>query len=182
MVRLGAFDLIFELNHLATGAKLFWSADSKRVAVYAGWKRGGATPLTLISAGAGQSEVKGTFNGDGKPGNLAFVSAYKGGPHADKGTIVLVFTEKDHSKEASPEMKAATGNFGSALIVTVNAAGEIVTYDVAHEAHTKKPFTSSGTLKLTDFKNEGGNVQGKLSTSVRNHIRGSYRSTTQAKP
>lgn len=68
--------------------------------------------LTLISAGAGQSEVKGTFNGDGKTGNLAFFSAYKGGPRADKGTVVFAFTEKDHSKEPSPEMKAATLSTG----------------------------------------------------------------------
>lgn len=48
--------------------------------------------------------------------------------------------------------------------MTVNAAGEVVTCDVAHEAHTKKPFTSIGPLKLSDFKNEDGTVQGKLST------------------
>jgi hypothetical protein len=120
--------------------------------------------LTLTPTRAGQSEVKGTFNGDGKPAKLAFVSAYPGGPRADKGTIVLVFTEKDQSKEEKPEMAAAVGDLGSALIVTVNAAGGIVTCDVAHEAHTRKPFTSIGTLKLSDFKNEGGHVQGKLST------------------
>jgi hypothetical protein len=121
--------------------------------------------LTLASARAGQSEVKGTFNGDGKPAKLAFASAYAGGPRADKGTIVLVFTEKDPSKEEKPEMASASCDLGSALVVTVNAAGEIVTCDVAHEAHTKKPFTSIGTLKLSDFKNEGGNIQGKLSTN-----------------
>ena len=57
MVRLGVFDLIFELNHLATGAKLFWSADSKRVAAYAGWKRGGATRI-FVRDGGGFAEVK----------------------------------------------------------------------------------------------------------------------------
>lgn len=68
------------------------------------------------------------------------------------------------ARDQNISFKEDRGDFRRALIVTVNAAGEIVTCDVAHEAHTKKPFTSSGTLKLTDFKNEGGNVQGKLST------------------
>ncbi len=38
-------------------AKLAWSADSQRVAAYAGWKRGGTTRL-FVRDGDGFSEVK----------------------------------------------------------------------------------------------------------------------------
>src|SRR5690349_2460385 len=42
--------------------------------------------------------VKGTFKGNGKPAKLAFVSAHPGASLADKPSIVLVFTEKNHLK------------------------------------------------------------------------------------
>jgi hypothetical protein len=57
------------------------------------------------------------FKGDGKAANLAFVSAHKGEPLADKETTMLVFTEKDHSKDKRPDIKASFGSYGSALII-----------------------------------------------------------------
>lgn len=108
--------------------------------------------------------VTGTFKGDGKPANLAHVSARKGEPLADKATIVLTFTEKDHSKEARPDIMAGFGKFGSALIITVNSDGEIVGCEVAHTAHPKSPFSSLGKVRMSDYKNAGGEVQGKISS------------------
>ncbi len=43
--------------NVSTKAKLDWSADSQRVAAYAGWKRGGTTRL-FMREGDGFSEVK----------------------------------------------------------------------------------------------------------------------------
>ena len=108
--------------------------------------------------------VTGTFKGDGKPAALAFVSARKGDLVFDKETIVLIFTEKDHSKAAKPQNKAGFGDFGSALIITIYPEGKIVGCEVAHSAHNKRPFSSVGSIQLTDFKNAGGELQGKLST------------------
>ena len=108
--------------------------------------------------------VTATFTGNGKPGNLAFVSARKGEPVFDKETIVLIFTEKDHAKAAKPENKAAFGDFGSALVVTVDSEGKIVGCEVAHAAHDKRAFSSVGTIQLTEFKNAGGELHGKLSS------------------
>ena len=108
--------------------------------------------------------VTGTFTGNGKPGNLAFVSARKGERVFDKETIVLIFTEKDHAKAAKPENKAAFGDFGSALVITVDSEGKIVGCEVAHAAHDKRAFSSVGTIQLTEFKNAGGELHGKLSS------------------
>jgi hypothetical protein len=113
---------------------------------------------------AADSQVTGTFKGDGKAANLAFVSAHKGEPLADKETIMLVFTEKDHSKDKRPDIKASFGSYGSALIITAYPDGEVVGCDVAHEAHQKKPFSSAGSVKMSDFKIENGQIQGKIST------------------
>jgi hypothetical protein len=113
---------------------------------------------------ASNSEVTGVFKGDGKPAKLAFVSAHKGEPLAGKETIVLVFTEKDHSKDTRPDIKASSGDLGSALIITVYPDGQIVGCDVAHGAHRKKPFSSAGSVKMSGFKIKGSQVQGRIST------------------
>ena len=117
------------------------------------------------AAAAADAEVKGTFNGDGKPATLAFVTAYKDTKLADKETVLLVFTEKDHSKEKKPNLKAAFGDFGSALLITIYPdTGKIVGCDVAHAAHKQKPFTSLGSIEMKDFKNEGGVLSGRIVT------------------
>ena len=115
---------------------------------------------------AADSEVKGTFVGNGKPAALAFVSASKGSALADKETEVLVFTEKDHSKEKRPDIKAGFGDFGSALIITIYPDnGKIVGCEVSHAAHEQKPFSSIGSLEMTNFKNENGQLSGKIATT-----------------
>jgi allantoicase len=118
----------------------------------------------LVQQLRAEPAVTGTFTGDGKAAKIAHVSARKDEPLAGKDTIVLTFTEKDHTKEAKPDIKASFGNFGSALIITVNSDGEIVGCEVAHSAHKKTPFSSVGKIKLSDYKNAGGTVQGKIST------------------
>jgi hypothetical protein len=96
---------------------------------------------------------KGTYNGEGKPAALAFVSAHKETPLADKETVLLVFTEKDHSKEEKPDLKAAFGDFGSALLITIFPdTGKIAGCDVAHSALKQKPFSSLGSIEMKDFR------------------------------
>jgi hypothetical protein len=109
--------------------------------------------------------VSGLFKGNGREAKLAFASAHKGEPNADRPTIVLVFTEKDHAKEAKPRIKASFGHFGSALVITVTHDGKVVGCEVAHAAHKKSGFSDLGVMKTSDFKVEGGKVRGKLSTN-----------------
>jgi hypothetical protein len=106
--------------------------------------------------------VSGVFTGNGKEAKLAFASAHPS--ESDKDRIVLVFTEKDHSKEKNPRVKASFGDFGSALIVTVTPEGKIVGCEVCHAAHKKSGFSEIGTLKTTDFKIADGKVTGGLTS------------------
>jgi hypothetical protein len=115
-------------------------------------------------AGAKEPPVSGLFKGNGKEAKLAYVSATKGEPYLDKPTIVLVFTERDHSKEKNPKVMAGFGRFGSALIVTVDPDGQVIGCQVAHAAHQKSGFSAIGTVKTSDFKVAGGVVRGRLST------------------
>src|SRR5882724_1608439 len=113
---------------------------------------------------AADSEVSGVFKGNDQPAKLGFVSAHKGTPVAGKDTIKLVFTEKDHSKDEQPDLKALFGNYGTALVIGIQTDGKVVTCDVAHEAFKQKPISSPGSIKMSDFKSEGGQISGKLAT------------------
>jgi hypothetical protein len=123
--------------------------------------------VSLLSAAqlpAADSEVSGVYLGNDQPAKLMFVSAYKGRAVAGKETIAIVFTEKDHSKDTQPELKALFGNYGSALVVGIHADGKVVTCDIAHEALKQKPISSPSSVKMSEFKNEGGQISGKLAT------------------
>ena len=125
--------------------------------------------LVVLVAGAVQIiaadfEVTGIFKGNDQPAKLAFVSAHKGTPLRGKETIKLVFTEKDHSKDEQADLKALFGDYGSALVIGIQLDGKVVTCDVRHEAHKQKPISSPTSVKMSEFKNENGQLSGKLTT------------------
>jgi len=124
----------------------------------------GVFAVTGAVAAADDSPVSGTFKGNGKEAKLAYVTTSKGEPFADKATIVMVFAEKDPSKDKKPSIGALFGKYGSALIITIHEDGKIVGCQVAHTAHKKSGFSSVGTIKMSNFKLENGKMQGKLST------------------
>jgi hypothetical protein len=111
-----------------------------------------------------QPSVTGMFKGSGKEAKLAHVSARWGEPFSGKAGIVLVFTEKDHSKDKKPEMNAMFGRLGSALIISLHEDGQIYGCQVVHSAHQKQGFSSIGRLEATDFSYANGKVAGELTT------------------
>jgi hypothetical protein len=113
---------------------------------------------------AGDEPVSGVFKGNGKDAKLAYVSTRKGEPFADKPTVIITFTEKDHSKEKKPDIKAGFGDFGSALIITINEEGRIIGCVVTHNDHEKKGFSSVGDIKMSAFKVNDRMMQGKIAT------------------
>jgi hypothetical protein len=108
--------------------------------------------------------VTGAFKGNGKEAKLAYVSAYWREPFSDKLSMVLVFTEKDHSKDKKPDFNAGFGKFGSALIISLHEDGEIFGCQVVHSAHSKQGFSSVGQIKTDNFEFTDGKVQGELTT------------------
>ena len=108
--------------------------------------------------------VTGVFKGNGKDAKLAYVSARWREPFDDKPSIVLVFTEKDHSKDKKPDFDAGFGKFGSALIVSLHEDGNIFGCEVAHTAHKKQGFSAIGQIKTNNFEFADGKVQGELTT------------------
>jgi hypothetical protein len=78
--------------------------------------------------------------------------------------MVLVFTEKDHSKDKKPDFNAAFEKFGSALIISLHEDGGIFGCQVVHAAHQKKGFSSVGQIKTDNFEFKDGKVEGELTT------------------
>ena len=116
--------------------------------------------------------VTGEFKGNGKDAKLAYVSAHWREPFSDKPSIVLVFTEKDHSKDKKPDFNAGFGKFGSALIVSLHEEGDIFGCEVVHSALQHKNFSSIGTIKTNDFEYADGQVKGELTTDGQAEIFG----------
>jgi len=131
-------------------------------------KAGQSLPASTVRKGGPAANVKptvtGTFKGNGKDAKLTSVSARWGEPFSGKPGIVLVFTEKDHSKDEQAALKALFGDFGSALVIGIQPDGKVVTCDILHEAHKQKPISSPASVRMTDFKNEGGQISGRLVT------------------
>src|SRR5438552_3413032 len=108
--------------------------------------------------------VTGVFKGNGKEAKIAYVSAHWREPFSDKPSMVLVFTEKDHSKDTKPDFNAGFGKFGSALVVSLHEDGDIFGCEVAHSALKHQNFSSIGTIKTNNFQFADGQVQGELTT------------------
>ena len=108
--------------------------------------------------------VTGTFKGNGKDAKLAYVSAHWRELFSDKPSMMLVFTERDHSKDKKPDFNASFGKFGSALIVSLHEDGDIFGCEVAHSALKHQNFSSIGKIKTNDFEYADGQVKGELTT------------------
>jgi hypothetical protein len=132
-------------------------------------KAGDSPPPTVIKtpgpAANVPPSVTGVFKGNGKDAKLAFVSARWGEPFDGKPGIVLVFTEKDHSKDKKPDFNASFGKFGSALVISLHEDGTIYGCQIVHSAHKKQGFSSVGNIETSDFTFADGKVEGGITTN-----------------
>jgi hypothetical protein len=123
------------------------------------------TPRKRGPAANVKPTVTGIFKGNGKDARLACVSARWGEPFGGKPGIVLVFSEKDHSKDTKPDFNATFGKFGSALIISLHEDGDIYGCQVVHSAHQKQGFSSIGSIEMNAFTYDEGKVEGELTTN-----------------
>src|SRR2546423_13121434 len=132
-------------------------------------KAGDSPPPTVIKkpgpAANIPPSVTGIFKGNGKDAKLAFVSARWGEPFDGKPGIVVVFTEKDHSKAKKPDFDAAFGKFGSALVISLHDDGRIYGCQVVHSAHKKQGFSSVGSTEMNPITYDEVKVAGEITTN-----------------
>lgn len=124
----------------------------------------GATPAVAKPTGPVVPTVNGTFTGNGRQAKLAFVSARPGEPFGDGPTIDLIFTEKDHTRDPRAAMNAGFGRYGSALVISLHEEGDIFGCQVAHAAHPKGTFSSSGNIATTSFNVFDDRLDGAIAT------------------
>src|SRR6059058_1644793 len=131
-------------------------------------KAGDSPPASVVKKPGPAANIKpsvtGVFKGNGKEAKLTYVSAHWREPFSDKPSMVLVFTEKVHSKDKKPDFNAGFGKFGSAVVVSLHEDGDIFGCEVAHSALQHKNFSSVGTIKTNDFEYADGQAKGKLTT------------------
>ena len=108
--------------------------------------------------------VTGTFKGNGKDAKLAYAYARPGEPFSGEETVMVVLTEEDPGNNERPDFDAMFGKLGSALILTFQRSGDIIGCEVAHSALEKSPFSSLGSMKVSDFKIDGDKLTAKVST------------------
>jgi hypothetical protein len=132
-------------------------------------KASDSLPATVVKKPGPAANVKptvtGVFKGNGKDAKLEFVSARWGEPFNGKPGIVLVFSEKDHSKDKRPDWNVAFGKFGSGLVISLHEDGAIYGCQVAHSAHKHPGFSSLGNIETSDFSFADGKVEGEITTN-----------------
>jgi hypothetical protein len=119
--------------------------------------------FSLLVSAADQPALTGTYTVDNADGRLGFVRAVKGTAF-DQPATVVVFSQKDASKQAKPDDSAMFGKLGNALVVTISADGNIVGTQVIH-SKLKAPVSSSGDLTLENYQASNGKISGHLTTS-----------------
>jgi hypothetical protein len=131
------------------------------------------THLSLLTLGllavpsaawnGGDAPITGLFRVNGKEAKLVHVSARY--TDATKSRVLLVFSEKDASKENDPELALQFDRLGSGLAIKAKPDGTITSCQVNHSAMKEKGgFNSAGEITLKDLKIADGKIQGKLST------------------
>lgn len=108
--------------------------------------------------------VTGKFTGNGKNAAIKFVTVNAREAFSGKEAIELIFSEKDPAASKRPSIDAMFGKLGSALTLSVHHDGGLFGCEVSHSAHSKRGFSSLGKIKMVEFKLEGGNVSGRVST------------------
>jgi hypothetical protein len=91
--------------------------------------------LALSTSALFAAAAVGNYKANGKDGKLAYVLAKKDEPFSGKPVTMLVFTEKDASKDSKP-MHAQFGDLGDALVIRMSQDGKEwqIIGSVAHSA------------------------------------------------
>lgn len=127
--------------------------------------KGAAAAASAASSTAGPAVV-GTFYGNGAPGALNFVAAYRDEPLDGKPVTAVVLSAKDQRGHAKPTFDAVFGKLGDAIVAKVEPDGTLIGVDVVN-AGLQSPSGSislSGVVTLKDWRSDGGMLSGRLTT------------------
>lgn len=127
-----------------------------------------AVALGLFALGvAAAMPFQGSFKANGKDAKLAHLAAFKSEPFDGKPVTLLIFSEKDASGNAKPEMNAIFGEFGDALVIKLQQDGDnwdVIGSNFMHSALKHSGASASGVVSIKDAKLANGEISGHLTT------------------
>ena len=125
-----------------------------------------AAANTAAPAAPASAAVSGTFTVNGKAAALTEATAHKGDPFFDKPIIDVVLTEKTQAGSDKPAEDAIFGNFGDALVAHIEEDGTLTGVELVHAGRkdAQGSISVAGPIKMADFKSEGGQISGRLTT------------------
>ena len=135
-------------------------------------------PILLVLASLhayAEKAFDGAYRANGKDAKLAFAVAQKGESFHDMPVYILVFSEKDASKDGSVDADARAGKFGDALIVKLcktDWGWDVIGNNFVHTGLTGGSASGSGQIKAQDIALTGGEIRGKLKTNPGEKIAG----------
>ena len=110
---------------------------------------------------------EGTYSANGKNAKLAFLIAKKGDPFSGNPTTVLVFSEKDASKDPRADFHAQMGDLGDALVIRLMKDGDkwdVIGSEFAHSALKHSGASGTGIISVSDVTVANGEISGHLTT------------------
>jgi len=120
-----------------------------------------------VTAAFAAAPVEGKYVANGKEGKLAFALAKQDKPFSGKPVTLLVFTEKDASKDANPSSHAQFGDLGDALVVRLRQDGDkwdVIGTEFVHSALKHSGASGTGIVSASDLKVASGEISGHLAT------------------
>ncbi|HEY2396203.1 MAG TPA: hypothetical protein VGH81_09540 [Rudaea sp.] len=109
----------------------------------------------------------GKYVANGKDGKLAYLSAKKGEPFSGRPVTILIFSEKDASKDARADFHAQMGDLGDALVVHLSKGDDewrVIGTEFAHSALKHSGASGSGIVSAKDVSLANGEISGHLVT------------------
>jgi hypothetical protein len=110
---------------------------------------------------------EGTYSANGKNAKLAFLIAKKGDPFSGNPTTILIFSEKDASKDPRPDFHAQMGDLGDALVIRLMKDGDkwdVIGSEFAHSALKHSGASGTGIVGVSDVTVANGEISGHLTT------------------
>jgi hypothetical protein len=126
-----------------------------------------AVTLALSVSVAFGATFKGSFKANGADAKLAYLMTKKGTPFSGKPVTLLIFTEKDASKDPDPESNAQFGRLGDALVVHLEQDGDkwdVIGTEFMHASLKHSGASGAGIVAAENVKAAGGELSGHLFT------------------
>ena len=126
-----------------------------------------SVPGTHAFAADSVEGVEGVYRADGELADIQHVISHRGAPFGGSATTVLIFSNKDASKDDQPENHAGKGVFGDTVVVTLARAEngyEAIGSVFVHSKLKHPGISGTGLLHIENMSVKGNMLSGRIYT------------------